>query len=454
MCIRDRFQVTPETDGTLYAFETYSVEEFVDDYGPDSEVGEDVHAGEISEDATELEFSYGFAVVNSHIDEAGDTDVFSFTAPSDSVYVSGFLMGELEPAEETDDLMLVIGGMDAGLNVELQDADGEVVGTSDMLGYIGADVTEGEQYFLVVTASDPNGSGNYYLDVFSEDFSEDENEDGQGEDENRDEGDDNDGDNFIEGEWDDWEYVSDVTVEILNAEGEVISDGEDWGEVKANVTADETYYVRITGADDEFTGEFAAGLFLDTEENEDAEQEDEETEVVVSVPEVESGEAVTVVVKCRQVLTKVGDEIVEKTKLGDADMLRIEGSELSDDFTVRIKEVKSEVLSMVQIDGLEGADVIDVIAKKGMFDGSVYLNGQDGGDKLIGKNTELPIEFDGGNGDDKLIGGRAADVLIGGEGDDLLKGMAGHDEMSGGDGVDELRGGRGRDTLSLSLIHI
>lgn len=47
-------------------------------------------------------------------------------------------------------------------------------------------------------------------------------------------------------------------------------------------------------------------------------------------------------------------------------------------------------------------------------------------------------QFDGGNGNDTLVGGRYSDILVGGMGDDYLSGFMGHDIMRGGDGDDVL----------------
>ena len=60
---------------------------------------------------------------------------------------------------------------------------------------------------------------------------------------------------------------------------------------------------------------------------------------------------------------------------------------------------------------------------------------------------ENPVTLEGGDGDDKLKGGRGYDTLYGGKGDDKLDGGVGNDTLYGGDGDDTLKGGRGHDTL-------
>jgi hypothetical protein len=60
---------------------------------------------------------------------------------------------------------------------------------------------------------------------------------------------------------------------------------------------------------------------------------------------------------------------------------------------------------------------------------------------------DLPVEIDGGPGDDNISGGIAADVLRGGPGNDLVIGFDGDDQLFGGDGNDRLGGRRGNDLV-------
>lgn len=71
----------------------------------------------------------------------------------------------------------------------------------------------------------------------------------------------------------------------------------------------------------------------------------------------------------------------------------------------------------------------------------------------------IPLEVDGGPGDDLVAGGRSADVLDGGEGDDELYGLRGNDTVRGGvgddlvhwdfaQGADVVDGGAGSDDLA------
>ncbi|MEZ6061457.1 MAG: PKD domain-containing protein [Planctomycetaceae bacterium] len=69
-----------------------------------------------------------------------------------------------------------------------------------------------------------------------------------------------------------------------------------------------------------------------------------------------------------------------------------------------------------------------------------------GGSQPVADINIRQIVF-GGDGDDRLSGGRWNDALFGGAGDDDVNGEKGHDILVGGDGRDRLNGGRGDDLL-------
>ncbi len=69
------------------------------------------------------------------------------------------------------------------------------------------------------------------------------------------------------------------------------------------------------------------------------------------------------------------------------------------------------------------------------------------GDDYFSNDSDLPSEVHGEDGNDTLIGGKAADRLFGEAGADLLLGREGFDVLRGGKGDDELRGGSGGDRL-------
>jgi Ca2+-binding RTX toxin-like protein len=61
--------------------------------------------------------------------------------------------------------------------------------------------------------------------------------------------------------------------------------------------------------------------------------------------------------------------------------------------------------------------------------------------------VSTPMTVDGGDGNDRLIGGSGPDMLIGGPGNDLLAGQGGDDTLFGGLGTDDLHGGAGNDII-------
>ena len=61
-----------------------------------------------------------------------------------------------------------------------------------------------------------------------------------------------------------------------------------------------------------------------------------------------------------------------------------------------------------------------------------------------GGKLKQPVFFNGGDGNDTLIGAGKGGILVGGAGNDTLKGGAGNDYLSGGSGNDKLSGGSGK----------
>lgn len=77
----------------------------------------------------------------------------------------------------------------------------------------------------------------------------------------------------------------------------------------------------------------------------------------------------------------------------------------------------------------------------------VVMFGLGGNDILHAASLAIPVELDGGAGNDQLYGGQASDILRGGAGNDTLWGLAGNDWLFGEAGNDTLRGGTGDDKL-------
>ena len=69
------------------------------------------------------------------------------------------------------------------------------------------------------------------------------------------------------------------------------------------------------------------------------------------------------------------------------------------------------------------------------------------GDDFFQNRTDLPLDANGGAGDDMLVGGTADDTLFGDEGNDRLVGGAGTDTLLGGTGADTLEGNEGADFI-------
>lgn len=98
-----------------------------------------------------------------------------------------------------------------------------------------------------------------------------------------------------------------------------------------------------------------------------------------------------------------------------------------------------------EVDGTEGYKLVLPAASAEFEAVGSELSGGDGDDKLAGGRGDDTL--DGGDGKDELRGAGGADLLKGGKGDDSLYGDAGADALYGGDGNDGLYGGTGADIL-------
>lgn len=88
---------------------------------------------------------------------------------------------------------------------------------------------------------------------------------------------------------------------------------------------------------------------------------------------------------------------------------------------------------------------------------AVKVDGGAGRDLIGLWDVDLPVEVNGGEGDDFIESGRAADSvdgglgndgIVGGEGNDLLTAGGDDDVVHGGDGADTIKGGEGDDVLA------
>ena len=124
------------------------------------------------------------------------------------------------------------------------------------------------------------------------------------------------------------------------------------------------------------------------------------------------------------------------------------------------------------IDTNAGADTVDFQSISASFDGTLSIitgAGQDtvvfgslradspfavqvlggaGDDSIDARRSMQIVTINGGDGDDKILGGRKDDQIDGGAGNDLIDGRLGDDVINGGAGNDNITGGRGNDVLN------
>ena len=85
----------------------------------------------------------------------------------------------------------------------------------------------------------------------------------------------------------------------------------------------------------------------------------------------------------------------------------------------------------------------------GTSSAAITVIGTNGGDVILGDSGAVNT-FEGGAGNDTLVGNTVGDVLNGGDGDDSLSGEGGNDVLDGGTGNDFLSGGGAMDTFVFS----
>lgn len=80
--------------------------------------------------------------------------------------------------------------------------------------------------------------------------------------------------------------------------------------------------------------------------------------------------------------------------------------------------------------------------------GTIHLSGNDGNDHIrVGRWVKYSTIIDGGDGDDRIIGGMRQDIIMGGAGSDYIRGRGRADVLVGGDDDDILIGNHGRDVM-------
>src|SRR5262249_36886264 len=120
------------------------------------------------------------------------------------------------------------------------------------------------------------------------------------------------------------------------------------------------------------------------------------------------------------------------------------GEEIDGDETYTVRHVSS------QDDGSETVEVTAFgITQKFAGVHKIVADGGMGNDALlVEKDVRANAEFDGGDGEDRLVyRGSGNATLRGGKGNDVLQSGAGNDYIDGGDNDDVIDGGGGTDDL-------
>jgi Ca2+-binding RTX toxin-like protein len=143
---------------------------------------------------------------------------------------------------------------------------------------------------------------------------------------------------------------------------------------------------------------------------------------------------------------------------GNANTIRASGSDGVDSLSFEDNPLTADSLSLpVNFDGgagedqLSGSAAADTELRGGL--GTDTINGEGGGDAIDGDDTSTATTdsrdvIDGGPGDDNIEGQGGNDSIVGGDGNDVnLSGDAGNDTIQGGDGEDAISGDDGDDTV-------
>jgi Ca2+-binding RTX toxin-like protein len=152
--------------------------------------------------------------------------------------------------------------------------------------------------------------------------------------------------------------------------------------------------------------------------------------------------------------TNAGDRLALRLQAGNPANLQVD---LGDDGSAEFSIPRAEV-ERLSVDGGNGDDSVRIDESNGVFTDAIAttIDGGNGNDRLVGGAGAMTLS--GGNGDDVLIGGAGAETLIGGNGDDSIDGNKGNDVgllgngndtfvWDPGDGSDVVEGQNGTDTM-------
>jgi hypothetical protein len=121
--------------------------------------------------------------------------------------------------------------------------------------------------------------------------------------------------------------------------------------------------------------------------------------------------------------TNAADRIALRLQAGQPGILEVD---FGDDGSAEFSFERTEIAQIVVKAG-DGGDAVRIDEINGVF------------------ADTIPTTIDGGNGNDRLVGGAGAVTLNGGNGDDALFGGNGNEKLLGGNGNDTIDGNRGND---------
>jgi RTX calcium-binding nonapeptide repeat (4 copies) len=139
--------------------------------------------------------------------------------------------------------------------------------------------------------------------------------------------------------------------------------------------------------------------------------------------------------------TNTSDRIALRLQAGQPGILQVDvGDDGSADFSFERREIAETA-----VNAGNGADSVRIDESNGVFGDTIptTIDGGNGNDRLVGGAGDETLL--GGNGNDTLVGGTGAGTLSGGNGDDTVAGGSGAEELLGGNGNDSIDGNRGND---------
>jgi RTX calcium-binding nonapeptide repeat (4 copies) len=152
--------------------------------------------------------------------------------------------------------------------------------------------------------------------------------------------------------------------------------------------------------------------------------------------------------------SNAGDRIALGLEAGQPSILQVDvGDDGSADFSFGRAQITS-----IAVHAGNGGDSVRIDETNGVFANTIptRIDGGNGDDRLVGGNGAVTV--DGGNGNDAIFGGSGAETLIGGNGNDTIDGNKGNDTAllgngddtfiwDPGDGSDTIEGQNGDDTM-------